>query len=76
MKQIQDILINNNLSPTIKLENDLFEFTKDIAIGFADYIANHRLDFQSTTVIGKFIGLDFKYYTTEQLFNEYLNTLK
>ena len=74
MKELKEI--SNFYDFTIAQELRIESLVKDIAIGFADYIANHKLDFQSTTVIGRFIGLDFKYYTTEQLFNEYLNTLK
>lgn len=49
--------------------------TKDIAIGFANYITNHKLDLQPTGVVGQFIGVNLEYYYTEKLFDEYLKTL-
>lgn len=47
--------------------------TEKIAIEFAKFISNHKLDFQPAAD-SKFIGLDMKYYTAEQLFQEFLKT--
>lgn len=49
------------------------EITENIACGFAEFISNHRLDFQPST-LGRFIGLDMKSYTAKELFKEYLKT--
>jgi hypothetical protein len=49
------------------------EITDNIACEFAEFISNHRLDFQPST-LGRFIGLDMKSYTAKELFQEYLKT--
>jgi hypothetical protein len=49
------------------------EITENIACEFAEFISNHRLDFQPST-LGRFIGLDMKSYTAKELFKEYLKT--
>lgn len=47
------------------------EITEQIAIEFGKFISNHRLVFQPSTN-GRFIGLDMKNYTSEELFQEFL----
>ena len=40
-------------------------------IKFAQWISDHRLDFQPATN-KRFIGLDMKYYTCEELYEEFI----
>lgn len=49
------------------------ETTEQISCEFAEFISNHRLDFQPSTN-GAFIGLDMKRYTPKELFQEYLKS--
>jgi hypothetical protein len=64
-----DAMIVKDLQAAIKSA----AITEDIAIEFAEFISNHRLDFQPST-LGGFIGLDMKSYTAKELFQEYLKT--
>lgn len=45
------------------------------AVGFASFIVNHELDFQSTND-GNWIGLDLEIYTCAELFQLYIQSLK
>jgi hypothetical protein len=47
------------------------KITEQIAIEFGKFISSHRLDFQSS-INSKFIGLDMKNYSSEELFQEFL----
>lgn len=49
---------------------EAFELAKRMAADFAAFISNHRLDFQTASG-GRFIGLDMKYYTPEEIFELY-----
>lgn len=46
----------------------------ELAVEFGKFISNHRLDFQPGDISGEglFIGLDMKYYSSEELFQEFL----
>lgn len=45
------------------------ELSKIVAIAFAKFINGHRLDFQTATPDGYWIGLDMKRYSTEELYD-------
>jgi len=45
------------------------ELSKIVAIAFAKFINGHRLDFQTATPDGYWIGLDMKRYSTEELYH-------
>ena len=47
------------------------EEAKKIAIEFGKWISNNPLDFQ-TASNKRFIGLDMKYYTSEELFTKFI----
>lgn len=73
-EKIHSILIDNNISPTLKLDNGFLELTKDISIGFAEFCGSNFGEYHNGIKLWQDC-LD-ETYTTEQLFNEYLNTLK
>jgi len=45
-------------------------YAQQESIAFAEWISNHKLDFQPASD-GRFIGLDMVYYTAEQLYKEF-----
>ena len=74
--QIISILNGNNLKYRGYI--GLAKFTKDIAIGFNQWQVSMKCDYWWSVKRNMWIkyGLDNISITTEQLFNEYLNTLK
>lgn len=49
------------------------KYAEKIAVEFAEFIRNHPLQFQ-TDSYGTWIGLDFKNYTTAQLYQLFLQS--
>lgn len=50
-----------------EFEKSIDEYAKLVAVEFNNFISNHKLDFQ-TAGKNRWIGLDMKYYTTEELY--------
>ena len=47
------------------------ELSKIVAIAFGKFISTHRLDFQTASPDGYWIGLDMEYYSTEALYEQF-----
>lgn len=56
--------------------DDISEFAKQEAIGFADFIRDHPLELQPTSKTNQWMGLDFGKYTTEELYSLYKEQVK
>lgn len=52
------------------------EYARQEAIGFAEWLENHKLDFQASREAGTWIGLDLIIITTSELYTLYLNQRK
>jgi hypothetical protein len=51
----------------------MFELAKKMAVSFAYWVVDHRLDFQAASPEGTFVGLDMKRITGNELLELYLN---
>lgn len=80
----ENILISGKLTKRIRtfgpktiehIYSAMDEYAKQEAIGFAEWISNHKLDFQ-TASNGRWIGLDMKTLTAEQLYELYMLSKK
>jgi hypothetical protein len=47
-------------------------YTQEDCLGFAEWLYNHKLDFQSTAINRTLVGVDLVYYTIPQLYELYL----
>ena len=57
-----------NYMAECEIHEAMDELSKIVAIAFAKFINGHRLDFQTATPDGYWIGLDMKRYSTEELY--------
>lgn len=76
MKQLE--LLSEHYNFTTRQEERIEDLVKDIAIGFIQWQVSMKCDYWWSAKRNMWIkyGLDNISITTEQLFNEYLNTLK
>mgnify|MGYP007031184646 CR=1 FL=1 len=58
-----------NYMAECEIHEAMDELSKIAAIAFAKFINGHRLDFQTATPDGYWIGLDMKRYSTEELYD-------
>lgn len=64
----------NSEKSTVAIYEAMDELSKIVAIAFGKFISTHRLDFQPASPDGYWIGLDMEYYSTEALYEQFIQS--
>ena len=58
------------------IENQGLRLNQDLSIEFAEWLINNELDFQPTNIKNIFVGVNFKKFTSKELFELFLKERK